>query len=79
MLILLPNGADQSCSASPWHQRVHPDVTEYQKLAWQLQLCLSPGDDSLHGGQQSVLEKAVQRLSLRSKGTKTGGRHAEGA
>lgn len=67
------------CSDILWHQRVHPDVTEYQKLAWQLQICLSPGDDSLCGGPQRGLEKAVQRLSLGSEGTKTGGRHAEGA
>lgn len=57
---------------------VHPDVTEYQKLTWQLQICFFPGDDSLCGGQQRVLEKAVQRLCLRSKGAKSGGRRADG-
>lgn len=56
--------------------RLHPDVTEYQKLAWLIQMCLSPGDDSLCGGQQRVLAKVVRWLSLRSKGTKTGGRCA---
>lgn len=41
-------------------------------------MCLS-GGDSLCGELQGVLERAVQRLSLRSEGTKAGGRQADRA
>lgn len=71
----LPNDPHQFCSDSLWHQRVHPDITEYQKLAWQSEMCLS-WDDSLCEELQRVSDRVAQKLSLGSEGTKPGGRQA---